>query len=150
MIEMRFGFDSFDEAARVVDELCHAFMGSDDFVHDRIFISDPVFDEVALLWYAEVFIDRVKLGDNCASTELYNNEQDPDLKNDPVNSPSHYTKGDVECIDGIKSALSKKEYRGYLRGNALKYIWRCMDKGNAVQDLDKAVWYISRLKKELE
>ena len=65
---------------------------------------------------------------------------------DPVNNPSHYNTGDVECIDGIKAALSTEEYRGYLRGAALKYLWRCTYKGKMKEDLSKAEWYISKLK----
>jgi len=68
------------------------------------------------------------------------------MEEDPVNNPSHYNTGDVECIDGIKAALSEEEYRGYLRGAALKYLWRCTYKGKMKEDLSKAEWYISKLK----
>lgn len=65
---------------------------------------------------------------------------------DPVNNPSHYNTGDVECIDGIEAALSPEEFRGYLRGAALKYLWRCTYKGKMTEDLDKAEWYMNKLK----
>jgi len=63
---------------------------------------------------------------------------------DPVNSPPHYNQGAVECIEAIKSALSPEEFRGYLKGNALKYIWREKLKGG-VQDIAKALWYLERI-----
>jgi len=65
---------------------------------------------------------------------------------DPVNNPSHYNTGDIECIDGIKATLSEEEYRGYLRGAAMKYLWRCTYKGKMKEDLSKAEWYINKLK----
>ena len=63
---------------------------------------------------------------------------------DMVNSPPHYKQGEVECIDGIKSALSEDEWRGYCKGNALKYIWRERHKGQA-ESLAKAQWYLNKM-----
>jgi hypothetical protein len=63
---------------------------------------------------------------------------------DNVNQPSHYRQGDVECIDAIKSALTPEEFRGYCKGNALKYIWRERYKGGG-ESLRKASWYLDRL-----
>lgn len=68
---------------------------------------------------------------------------------DAVSHPSHYTSGGVECIDGIRAALAPEEYRGYLRGNVLKYIWRCRLKGG-VEDLRKARVYLDWLIEEME
>ena len=67
-------------------------------------------------------------------------------KNDPVNSPLHYTQGGVECFDAIQASMTTKEFCGFLKGNAMKYIWRYNSKGNANQDLDKANWYLTRLR----
>lgn len=65
---------------------------------------------------------------------------------DPVKKPPHYNQGDIECIDAIASALGPEKFAGYLHGNAIKYLWRCMYKDNPSQDLDKAMWYIVKLK----
>ena len=62
---------------------------------------------------------------------------------DLVNSPPHYKQGDVECIDAIQSALTAEEFRGYCKGNALKYIWREKHKGGN-ESLKKAIWYLNR------
>lgn len=75
-------------------------------------------------------------------------ERFEDKPKDPVN-PSHYSSGKIECIDAIESALSPEEFKGFLRGNVLKYNWRCMQK-NGVEDLKKAQWYLNRLIKTLE
>lgn len=64
--------------------------------------------------------------------------------NDPVNNPKHYTTGNIECIDAIESALTEEEFRGYCKGNALKYTWRERGKGKD-QDLNKAQWYLNRI-----
>lgn len=61
-----------------------------------------------------------------------------------VNHPPHYTRGGIECIDAIKAALTEEEFRGYLKGNALKYIWRERHKGKD-EDLAKAGWYLNRI-----
>ena len=69
---------------------------------------------------------------------------------DPVNNPSHYTQGGIECIDAIKASMSDEEYAGFLKGNALKYLWRYQHKGKPVEDLKKAEWYLGRLERFTE
>lgn len=64
--------------------------------------------------------------------------------NDNVNHPEHYTKGKVECIEAIEAALTQEEFRGYCKGNALKYTWRERSKGQ-LEDLLKAAWYLKRI-----
>lgn len=63
---------------------------------------------------------------------------------DNVNAPSHYTlEGlDVEAIDVIRSVLGEERFKGYCRGNALKYIIRA-DRKNGVEDLRKAIKYLT-------
>jgi len=58
--------------------------------------------------------------------------------NDPVNHPAHYTEhpSGVECI-----AIT--QHMNFCMGNALKYIWRADLKNDAVEDLEKAVWYLN-------
>jgi len=64
---------------------------------------------------------------------------------DPINHPDHYCQGDgVECIDAIAAALTPDEFRGFCKGNVLKYVWRERHKGGA-QSLMKARWYLDRL-----
>jgi hypothetical protein len=65
---------------------------------------------------------------------------------DNVNHPAHYTSGSIECIEAIESALTPEEFRGYVKGNAIKYVWRCNFKGGN-ESLAKAQWYLNRLLK---
>ena len=62
----------------------------------------------------------------------------PDGMHDPVNHPSHYTAppSGIECITVTR-------HMGFNLGNAVKYVWRADLKGNDVQDLEKAVWYLN-------
>jgi len=68
---------------------------------------------------------------------------------DPVNHPSHYASGGIECIDAIEASMSPEEFQGYCKGNLSKYTWRYRDKGG-VQALRKANWYLDRLIKSHE
>jgi hypothetical protein len=58
---------------------------------------------------------------------------------DPVNSPKHYTQGDMEVITAIEGLALD-----YHQGNVLKYVSRYRYK-NGIEDLRKAKWYIDRL-----
>lgn len=64
---------------------------------------------------------------------------------DQVNHPKHYNNhpSGIECIDVVR-------YMNFNRGNAIKYIWRAGDKGNEIEDLKKAAWYIADEIKRLE
>ena len=68
---------------------------------------------------------------------------------DNVNHPPHYKQGEIECIDAIKSCLGDG-FKFYLQGTAMKYLWRYEHKGKAIEDLEKATWYINRLKEQYE
>lgn len=62
----------------------------------------------------------------------------------PINPP-HY-QGKVECIDAIESAVEGlSPIQAYLTGNCMKYLYRHGKKGQQVQDLEKAMWYLERL-----
>lgn len=63
---------------------------------------------------------------------------------DMVNHPPHYNQGSVECIEAIKAALTEEEFRGYCKGNAIKYIWREKHKGGQ-ESIEKANWYLNKL-----
>ena len=65
---------------------------------------------------------------------------------DEVNSPAHYAKGGIECIEAIKDSMTLEAYRGYLKGSVLKYLWRYESKGNEPEKhLLKAQWFLGKL-----
>jgi hypothetical protein len=66
------------------------------------------------------------------------------LTKDSVNHPSHYNTlpakcskcgQQIECIDVVGEM-------SFNLGNAVKYLWRADHKGNAIENLKKAIWYI--------
>lgn len=70
--------------------------------------------------------------------------------NDPVNHPTHYTQGGIECIDAIKAAVTGLDgFEAVLTAQIIKYIWRWKHK-NGLEDLKKALWYLQRLIKTVE
>ena len=72
-------------------------------------------------------------------------------KIDQVNCPSHYNKGDVECIEAIKSAtVGKKGIEAVCVANVIKYLWRYEEKGKPLQDVQKAKWYLDKLLNEIK
>lgn len=66
--------------------------------------------------------------------KLYGN-----IKHDAVNHPSHYTRGKIEVIDFIED-----QQLPYHLGNVIKYIARTGYKGDKLEDLKKARWYLDR------
>lgn len=67
-------------------------------------------------------------------------------QNDPVNHPSHYTRGNIECIDFITD-----QQLNFCRGNAVKYVVRAglKDPSKEVEDLEKAIFYIKQEIKDI-
>lgn len=65
---------------------------------------------------------------------------------DLVNHPPHYadTDGGIECIEAIEASMTMEEFKGFLKGNVQKYVWRYSQK-NGAEDLKKARWYLDRL-----
>lgn len=69
-------------------------------------------------------------------------------KEDMVNSPPHYNKSGIECIEAIK-AMTDEGFEYYLQGNIMKYLWRYRYK-NGAEDLKKAQWYLNELIDSIE
>lgn len=60
----------------------------------------------------------------------------PTIESDAVNHPRHYNQvPGIECIEVVR-------HFNFDRGNAIKYIWRAGDKGDEIEDLCKAIWYL--------
>jgi hypothetical protein len=63
----------------------------------------------------------------------------PPIPESWVDNPPHYQGNSIEVIDIIEDF----DLNFHL-GNAIKYILRCDKKGNKIQDLEKAIWYLQR------
>jgi hypothetical protein len=64
---------------------------------------------------------------------------------DNVNRPTHYNTGNIECIEAIEESMSSVAFKGFLKGNCMKYLWRYDYKGKQVEDLQKAGWFLQKL-----
>jgi hypothetical protein len=64
---------------------------------------------------------------------------------DNVNHPEHYKTGGIETIDFIEA-----KSLGYHLGNVVKYVTRADHKGNRLEDLKKAQWYLNRAISKIE
>ena len=60
-------------------------------------------------------------------------------KEDVINHPAHYTFSNIEVIDAIEAWEL-----GFHEGNVVKYIARATHKGNELENLEKASWYLNR------
>ena len=72
-------------------------------------------------------------------------EDEEEEEEDMVGAPKHYNSGNIECIDAIEESMSSHAFKGYLKGNCMKYLWRYEYKGKQVEDLQKAGWYLQKL-----
>lgn len=68
--------------------------------------------------------------------------EEVDSEIDMVNSPPHYQREGIECIDAMVHAFGEDAVRTYARLCAFKYQWRADMKGKKDEDLKKAVWYL--------
>lgn len=87
---------------------------------------------------------------NNEQNKLMASDEVNEVKNDPVNHPSHYADGKIEVISFIED---KGLIEGFCKGNAIKYISRAGKKESAalqidekeLQDIKKARWYLDYL-----
>jgi hypothetical protein len=61
-----------------------------------------------------------------------------------INRPHHYTFGKIEAIEAFESFLSPEEFRGFLKGQIAKYLWREKHKGGT-DSIRKLKWYAEQL-----
>ena len=80
------------------------------------------------------------------SIEMLKDAAEKQLKFDMVNKPPHY-KGKIECIEAIEAAVDGLDgFEGACTANAMGYIWRWNKKGDSIENIDNAIWYLNKLK----
>lgn len=80
-------------------------------------------------------------------------EESPDWSVEPLHTPktdSHYTKGDIECVDYLYDNMPVDAFIGGLEWNVKKYLHRWRYKENPVKDLRKARDYLNTLIETME
>lgn len=64
---------------------------------------------------------------------------------DPINHPAHYTSSPARCACGAGiECIQVTEHMPFNLGNAVKYVWRADLKGDVLENLRKARWYVDR------
>ena len=80
---------------------------------------------------------------------LWESPDTPDIPNvpidNPVTHPSHYTQGNIQCLDAMEAAFGKEQLAIWCKLNAFKYIWREEHK-NGIEDIEKAIFYLNKFK----
>jgi hypothetical protein len=112
---------------------------------------EPTFEEYMKRLNSNWVFDSTRGTDPLVTADSVDFEDCWNEKNsDAVNSPAHYNYGKVECIEAIEESMTPDSFKGYLKGNTMKYLWRYERKSNALQDLKKARWYLDKLISQIE
>ena len=114
-------------------------------------LGEPTFEEYMKRLNSNWVFDSTRGTDPVVTADAVDfedcwNEKDSDA----VNSPAHYNYGKVECIEAIEESMTPEAFKGYLKGNTMKYLWRYERKGKQQQDLQKAQWYLNKLMSQTE
>jgi hypothetical protein len=122
---------------------------SEALIRARLKAGDDTLNRVLRRAAARTGSDLTPISTATIRARLKAGDDTPDLTPvtvppDEVNHPPHYTAGPIEAIEAIAAALTPEEFRGYLKGNALKYLWRERHKGGE-ESLRKAEWYLKRM-----
>lgn len=105
-------------------------------------------DEHDLKKYAPMIEVDEHLSVGAKSTHQIISDATTSVKAPTVDHPSHYNQSSkIECIVALEECMTEAEFRGFLKGNVIKYLWRASLKGNRVDDSAKAAWYSDRLAK---
>lgn len=81
----------------------------------------------------------------CSKCSFNWEAQKVDTKPDNINHPPHYNSFEGSCDKCGKQieCINVTRHMNFNIGNAIKYLWRCNHKGNAIEDLKKAAWYLN-------
>lgn len=104
-------------------------------------------EETRQLTWTNLEASTKHYGDEIKDTEYLEIDMTlSDPQSDPVNHPSHYTQGKVECIDAMEQVFGVEAVKHYCLGAAFKYLWRRKLKENEEQDIQKSLWYFDKFK----
>lgn len=122
--------DKFDSSSQYVYQLRKRHNLDKALEMSKPLTKSSIKEEVMSLSVA----DRIRLLRDTDRLRLMNSPN-----SDNVNHPPHYTVGGIETIDFIEA-----KSLGYNLGNVIKYVTRADYKGNKLEDLKKALWYLNR------
>lgn len=139
--------DNMDRAEMLSYALGRLCIYNQDFAHNDmnlmqvLYVLQAIRDELSdtAQSYLDTYFKNMQEISTTQSTSSPDTPPDTPPVNDPVNHPSHYT----DHPSGIE-AIEVTRHMGFNVGNAIKYLWRNGKKEGqpAIQDLEKAIWYI--------
>ena len=126
-----------------IDETSPICMGPEPEKQEISLTTDYTLETAALPWneITELVTERIQEKEKVKEIKIEDTRMH---QFDNVDRPMHYAAGSIECIDAIEAQLSAEEFRGYLKGNVIKYLWREKHKGG-VESLKKANWYLNKI-----
>lgn len=101
--------------------------------------------EAADVYAGEEATEETKFYDGDENPTLYQDANGKYQKRDEVTNPDHYNQGKIDVIEGLYQMLPFEQFRGFMKGNIIKYTVRYEHKGHG-KDLDKVEEYKRRLK----
>lgn len=126
-----------------------------EFIDSIVDVAEKTDDEEEAMFYTSITkaegcwpTDEVAVQVESAQEPTTELMESPEMQYevpDMVNNPPHYTSGGMEVIDILKAKLTPEEFKGFCKGNALKYLFRGELKGKELEDYEKAQWYLNRL-----
>lgn len=133
-------FDVYEESSVVIVDIDRWFYANFEKSLDlKEEYGYPIsFEEFEMRYLETVPTDKVMTHDDEVKTI-----------SDMVNSPEHYKQFGREVIETMSDMSTNEEFKGYLKLNAIKYLSRYQSK-NGVEDLEKAIWYVTKLRDVLE
>jgi hypothetical protein len=79
----------------------------------------------------------------CACQKCGNVFRSETVEKDSINHPAHYTSSRAKCECGRTiECIDVARHQNFNIGNIIKYLWRCDQKGDALENLKKAAWYL--------
>jgi hypothetical protein len=151
--EFKLFSNKIEKDRKIIQELCEqrlkAFFTEEINNINKWELTSIEIKECRPIWIIQITLDNhiifvFEIDTNFGQYRILSVNSPNYKQQETVNSPYHYSQGEIECIDAIKAALSKEEFKGFLKGNILKYLWR-EDKKGGVIDLQKAQYYLNYL-----
>ena len=140
--------DRQDMLTRKYDNITDMIMNAgkdsaDAYIRERATIANILWEDFGMVTEETMHKANPTTGSNEDLVEKMYHGKEKDV--DMVNHPPHYTQGKIEVIDFIDD-----KQLGFYEGQVIKYVSRAKLKGNELQDLKKAQWYLNRLISNME
>lgn len=101
--------------------------------------SEKVVESAPVISKMESTVKGISIKKNDIKDISVTTDKEPKTISNVIDHPSHYNRGKIEVIDFIED-----QGLSFHLGNVIKYIARAGSKGDKLEDLKKARWYLDR------